>query len=82
MDRNVRRINGIKTQLHTLSEIELAGYIDQAEARKASAEQDLVILGAEMQYRCNVELPIGEVALSVCVEVAEHLLPIDNGNAV
>lgn len=75
MDRNVQRIDGIKTHLHALSEAELAGHIEHAEARRAGAERDLAVLGAELHARHNVALPMGEIALEGYAEIADTLIP-------
>lgn len=75
MERNIQRIDGIKTHVHALSDAELAGHIGHAEARRASADNDISILTAEAHRRANVELPLGEVALEGYAEIADTLIP-------
>lgn len=62
MERNIQRINGLSSRLHTYSDAEIDANIGYAVERRANAQHDIDTLQGEQHRRSNVELPLGELA--------------------
>ena len=75
VERNVQRIDGIKTHLHGLSDEELSQQLFHASARLEGAQADIETLHGELHRRFNNALPLGEYALEGYAEIADCLLP-------
>lgn len=64
MERHTERINGIKTELHHLSNAELTSELDYARAREDEARHDIDLLQGEVFRRYNNRLEtLGETAV-------------------
>ena len=81
MERNVRRINGIKTDLGRLSDDELENHMQYAHERIGRATDDLDILGQESARRFDAAEQVGEVSLATVIELfpQETIPGLDGG---